>query len=251
MSMQEPFSELLRVGRLEGAERRRLYHLRNSGDEGNSIKEELLQRTERNSTSDTGSRTVSKKGTITVEFEEEDDEVMIEMEKGPRERLPSQTLAATKYRSRWMRRKPASTMATQTSFTWEEPEILAVKMEAMNLEAIAKKREKELKAEILSGTLRQERLKKQLEECTDDWQAELLHDVDEDTFGKLDTMAADLNEMATRERWLFCRSCKAWHMVPCSKTSSKFLMLSILGLLLQTRKADQRGGYGGGHAGKG
>jgi hypothetical protein len=125
--------------------------------------------------------------------------------------------------------------------------------------------------EILSGTLRQERLKKQLEECsknrrqasatdtsagggtscqghtgsrrtededdanTDDWQAELLHDVDKDRFGKLDTMAEDLDEMATRERWLFCRSCKAWHTVPCSKTSSKFLMLSILGFLLQTR----------------
>jgi hypothetical protein len=144
-------------------------------------------------------------------------------------------------------------------------------MKAMNLEAIAKEREKELKVEILTGTLRQERLKKQLEECsknrrqalatatsaaagtscqghtasrrtededdanTDDWQAELLHDVDEDTFGKLDTMAADLDEMATREWWLFCRSCKAWHTVPFSKTSSKFLMLSILGLLLQTR----------------
>jgi hypothetical protein len=53
--------------------------------------------------------------------------------------------------------------------------------------------------------------------------------------GKLDTMAADLDKMATRERWLFCRSCKAWHRVPCSKTSSKFLMLSILGLLLQKR----------------
>jgi hypothetical protein len=48
-------------------------------------------------------------------------------------------------------------------------------------------------------------------------------------------MAEDLDEMATRERWLFCRSCKAWHRVPCSKTSSKFLMLSIWGLLLQTR----------------
>jgi hypothetical protein len=235
----------MRVGRVEGAERRRLKHLRNSGEEGNSIKEELLHRTERNSTSDTGSRTDSKKGTITVEFKEEDDEVMIEMEKGPRERLPSQTLAATKYCSRWMRRKPASTMATQTSLTWEEPEALAVKMAAMNLEAIAKEREKELKAEILTGTLRQKRLKKQLEECSknrrqasatatsaaagtscqghtasrrtedednannDDWQAELLHDVDEDTFGKLDTMVADLDKMATRERWLFCRSCKA------------------------------------------
>ena len=115
MNMQEPFSELMRVGRLEGAERRRLDHLHNSGEEGNSIKEELSHRTERNSTSDTGSRTVSKKGTITVEFEEEDDEVMIEMEKGPRERLPSQTLAATKYRSRWMRRKPASTMVVSSS----------------------------------------------------------------------------------------------------------------------------------------
>jgi hypothetical protein len=41
--------------------------------------------------------------------------------------------------------------------------------------------------------------------------------------------------MASRERWLFCRSCKSWHTVPCSRTSSKFLMLSILGLLLQTR----------------
>jgi hypothetical protein len=89
MSMQEPFSELMRVGRLEGAERRRRDHLRNSGEEENSIKEELSHRTEQNSTSDTGLRNVSKKGTITVGFGEEDDEVMIEMEKGPRERLPS------------------------------------------------------------------------------------------------------------------------------------------------------------------
>jgi hypothetical protein len=203
--------------------------------------------------------------------QEEDDEVMIEMEREPRDRLPSQTLGETKYCSRWMRRKPASTMVTQTSLTWEEPEVLAVKMEAMNLEAIAKEQEKKLKADILTGTIRQDRLKKQLEECsknrrqasatvtsaaactscqghtasrrtedkddanTDDWQTELLHDVDEDTFGKLDTLAADLDEMATRERWLFCRSCNGWHTVPCSKTSSKFIMLSILGLLLQTR----------------
>jgi chromatin segregation and condensation protein Rec8/ScpA/Scc1 (kleisin family) len=214
-----------------------------------------------------------------VEVKEEDDEVMYEMEKGPRVRLPSQTPAAkTKYRSRWMRRKQMNTMATQTTAT--EPEILAIKMESLNLEAIAKKREKEIQAEILSGTLWQERLKKQLEECsrnrrqasatatnvdggtscrgatasrrtadadnnnTDDWQAELLHDVDEDTFEKLDSIAADLDKMGTRERWLFCRSCKSWHTVPCSKTSSKFLMLSILGLLLQTRPinaADMQG----------
>jgi hypothetical protein len=69
----------------------------------------------------------------------------------------------------------------------------------------------------------------------DDWQAELLHDVDEDTFMKLDNMASDIEEMVTKERWICCRSCKGWHTVPCSRTSSKFLMLSILGLLLQTR----------------
>jgi hypothetical protein len=98
-----------------------------------------------------------------VEFEEEDDEVMIKMERGPRDRRPSETLGATKYRSRWMRRKPASTMASQTSLTWEEPEVMVVKIEAMNLETIAKEREKKLKADILTGTIRQERLKKQLE----------------------------------------------------------------------------------------
>jgi hypothetical protein len=38
-------------------------------------------------------------------------------------------------------------------------------MEGLNLEAIEKKRETELQQEILSGSLRQERLKKQLQEC--------------------------------------------------------------------------------------
>jgi hypothetical protein len=52
---------------------------------------------------------------------------------------------------------------------------------------------------------------------------------------KLDNMASDIDEMVTRESWIYCRSCKGWHTVPCSRTSSKFLMLSILGLLLQTR----------------
>jgi hypothetical protein len=165
-----------------------------------------------------------------------------------------------------MRRQQTATMGTQTMAP--NPTNLAIKMEGHNLE---KKRETELQQEILRGSLRQELLKKQLEECSrnrrqelatatsvdggtscqgatasrrasepedknmDDWQAELLHDVDEDTFEKLDNMAADIDEMASKERWLFCRSCKAWHTVPCSRTSSKFLMLSILGLLLQTR----------------
>jgi hypothetical protein len=65
MNMQEPFSELMRVGRLEGAERRCLDLLNNSGEQGNSIKVELSQGTERNSTLVTGSRTVSATGTIT------------------------------------------------------------------------------------------------------------------------------------------------------------------------------------------
>jgi hypothetical protein len=55
---------------------------------------------------------------------------------------------------------------------------------------------------------------------TDDWQAELLHDVDEETFEKLDNIAADIDEMASRERWLFCRSCKSWHTVPCSRRAA-------------------------------
>jgi hypothetical protein len=164
-----------------------------------------------------------------------------------------------------MRKQQTTTIGTQTTAT--NPANLAIKMESLNLEAIEKKRETELQAEILSGSLWQEGLKKQLQECsrnrrqasatatsvdggtscrgatasrclagpeddnTDDWQAELLHDVDEETLEKLDKIAADIDEMASRERWLFCRSCKSWHTVPCSK----FLMLSILGLLLQTR----------------
>jgi hypothetical protein len=273
MNMQEDLSELMRVGRLEGPERRRLGLLNNSGEQGTSIKVELSQGTERNLTLVTGSRTVLATGTVTektvtAEVDMEDEEVIFEMEKGPRMRPPPPA-PKPKYRSRWMRRQQTTTMATQTMPT--DPENLAIKMESLNLEAIAKKRETDLQAEILSGSLRQERLKKQLQECsrnrrqasatatsvdggtscrgatasrrsaeadddnTDDWQAELLHDVDEETFEKLDNIAVDIDKMASRERWLFCRSCKSWHTVPCSRTSSKFLMLSILGLLLQTR----------------
>jgi hypothetical protein len=272
MNMHEDLLELMRVGRLKGAERRRLGLLNNSGEQGTSIKGELSQETEPNST--LGSRTVSATGTITKkivmeEVDMDNNEVMFEMEKGPRMRPSQKPAPKPKYRSRWMRRQQTTTMSTQTTAT--DPEKLVIKMESLNLEAIAKKRETDLQAEILSGSLRQERLKKQLQECsrnrrqasatarnvdggtscrgaidsrrsaegdddnTDDWQAELLHDVDEETFEKLDNIAADIDEMASRERWLFCRSCKMWHTVPCSRTSSKFLMLSILGLLLRTR----------------
>jgi hypothetical protein len=85
--MQEPFSELMRGGRLDGVERRRIDLLDISGEQGNSIKVELSQRTKRNLTLVTGSRTVSATGTITKktvreEVDEEDDKVMFEMEKG-------------------------------------------------------------------------------------------------------------------------------------------------------------------------
>jgi hypothetical protein len=151
---------------------------------------------------------------------------------------------------------------------------LITKMEGLNL---SQQLEMEMQQEILRGSLWQEQLKKQLEECslkrrqelatatngdggtscrgltasrrasgpdkdyTDNWQAELLHDVDENTFLKLDTMASDIDDLAMKECWIYCRSCKGWHTVPCSRTSSKFLMLMILGLLLQTRPMSAEG----------
>jgi hypothetical protein len=126
---------------------------------------ELSQGRELNSTLVTGLRTVLATGTVTkktvtAEVDMEDEEVIFEMQKGPRMRPPPPT-PKPKYRSRWMRRQQTITMATQTTAT--NPENLAIKMESLNLEAIAKKRETDLQAEILSGSLWQERLKKQLQ----------------------------------------------------------------------------------------
>jgi hypothetical protein len=162
MNMQEDLSELMRVGRLEGAERRRLGLLNNSGKQGSSIKVEvkLSQRTEWNSTLATGLRTVSAKGTVTANVDSEDEEVIFEMEKGPRLRPPPPP-PQPKYRSRWMRRQQTATMGTQTMAT--NPANLAIKLDGLNLE---KKRETELQQEILRGSLWQERLKKQLQECS-------------------------------------------------------------------------------------
>jgi hypothetical protein len=160
MNMQEDLSELMRVGRMEGAERRRLGLLNNSGKQGSSIKVESSQGKERHSILGTGSRTVSAKGTVTANADMEDEEMIFEMEKGPRMRpppLPPQP----KYRSRRMRRQQTATMGTQTMAT--NPANLAIKMEGLNLE---KKQETELQQEILRGSPRQERLKKQLRECS-------------------------------------------------------------------------------------
>jgi hypothetical protein len=54
-------------------------------------------------------------------------------------------------------------------------------------------------------------------------------------------MASNIDKLGLKERWIYCRSCKGWHTVPCSRTSSKFLMLMILGLLLQTRPMSAEG----------
>jgi hypothetical protein len=90
---------LMRVGRLEGAERRRLGLLNNSGNQGKSMKMESSQGTERNSILGTGLRTVLAKGTITATADMEDAEVIFEMEKGPRMRPPAPP-PQPKYRSR-------------------------------------------------------------------------------------------------------------------------------------------------------
>jgi hypothetical protein len=81
MNMKEDLGEMMKVGRREGAERRRLGLLNNFGDQGESMKGELSQGTERNLTLNTGLRT------ITETEDMEDDEVIFEMEKGPR-RIP-------------------------------------------------------------------------------------------------------------------------------------------------------------------
>jgi hypothetical protein len=147
MNMQEDLGELMRVGRLEGAERRRLGLLNNSGNQGKSRKVESSQGTKWNSILGTGSRTVLAKGTITATADMEDDEVIFKMEKGPRMRPPAPP-PQPKYRSRWMRRQQTATMGTQTMAT--SPANLAIKMEGLNLE---KKQETELQQEILCGSL--------------------------------------------------------------------------------------------------
>jgi hypothetical protein len=61
-----------------------------------------------------------------------------------------------------MIRRPSSTTASQTTLTWVDPWQIAVKMEAMNLEAIEAAKEQKLKEDIKAGTLRQKRLEEQL-----------------------------------------------------------------------------------------
>jgi hypothetical protein len=138
MNMQGDLRELMKVGRREVAERRCLGLRNNFGDQGESIKGELSQGTERNLTLNTGLRT----STETAD-DMEDDEVIFEREKGPKRKPPP-----PQYRSRWMRRQQTATMGTQTMAP--NPANLAIKMEGFNL---AQKRETELQQEILRGSL--------------------------------------------------------------------------------------------------
>jgi hypothetical protein len=158
MNMQGDLGELMQVGRREGEERRRLGLLNSFGNQGESTKGKLSQKTERNSTLDTGLRT----STETAD-DMEDDEVIFEREKGPKRKPPP-----PQYRSRWMRRQQTATMGTHKMAP--NPANLAIKMEGLNL---AQKRETELQQEVLHGSLRQERLKKQLEECSRNRRQEL------------------------------------------------------------------------------
>jgi hypothetical protein len=153
MNMQGDLGELMKEGRREGAnERRRLGLLNSFGNQGASTEEKLSQRTEWNLTLDTGLRT----STETAD-NMEDDEVIFEREKGPKRKPPP----PPQYCSRWMRRQQTATMGTQTMAA--NPANLVIKMEGLNL---AQKRETELQQKILRGSLRQEQLKKQLEECS-------------------------------------------------------------------------------------
>jgi hypothetical protein len=164
MSMLSPLSELMRQGRIDGEELRRQNLLRDSGGQRERLREGFLRRTVRNTRCSITSRTMETTQKVTfVGVGEEDAEVEIEMEK-PKEpsMQEAQQVATKKYRSRWMIRRPSSTTASQTTLTWVDPWQIAVKMEAMNLEAIEAAKEQKLKEDIKAGTLRQKRLEEQL-----------------------------------------------------------------------------------------
>jgi hypothetical protein len=167
MSMLSPLSELMRQGRIDGEELRRQNLVRDSGGQRESIREGSLRRTVRNTSLSIISRTMETTKKVTfVGVGEEDAEVAIEMEKPPKPSMQEAPQVTKRYRSRWMMRRPSSTTASQTSLTWEDPGQIAVKMEAMNLEAIEAAKEQKLKEDIAAGTLRQKRLEEQLKECS-------------------------------------------------------------------------------------
>jgi hypothetical protein len=123
MNMQGDLEELMKEGRREGAnERRRLGLLNSFGNQGASIEEKSSQRTERNSTLDTGLRT----STETAD-DMEDQEFIFEREKGPKRKPPP----PRQYRSRWMRRQQMATMGTQTMAP--NSANLTIKLEGLNL----------------------------------------------------------------------------------------------------------------------
>jgi hypothetical protein len=90
MNMQGDLGELMKEGRREGANERSSF-----GNQGASPEAKLSQRTEGNSTLNTGLRT----STETAD-DMEDNKVIFEREKGPKRKPPP----PPQYRSRWMRR---------------------------------------------------------------------------------------------------------------------------------------------------
>jgi hypothetical protein len=123
MNMQGDLGELMKEGRREGAnKRRRLGLLSSFGNQGASPEAKLSQRTERNSTLNTGLRT----STETAD-DMEDDEVIFDREKRPKRKPPP----PPQYRSRWMRRQLTATMGTQTMAA--NSANLVIKMEGLNM----------------------------------------------------------------------------------------------------------------------
>jgi hypothetical protein len=123
MNMQGDLVELMKEGRRECPnERRRLALLNSFGNQGESTKGKLSQRTERNSTLDTGLRTITE-----TADDIEDDEVNFKRQKGPKRKLPP----PPQYRSRWIRRQQTATMGTQTMAP--NSANLVIKMEGLNL----------------------------------------------------------------------------------------------------------------------
>jgi hypothetical protein len=178
MNMQSDIGELVRGGKEFNNERRHLGLPSRFGCQGarESLNAKLSQKTEGSSTSSTGLRTRPE----TVD-NMEDEEVIFEMEKGPKQQIKVEGSAGNvrqpplpqPYCGRRMRITQTAQVGTQTMSAK-----LITKMEGLNL---SQQLEMEMQQEILDretrrlrrvayveagrGSLLQEQLKKQLEEC--------------------------------------------------------------------------------------
>jgi hypothetical protein len=183
MNMQSNIGELVRGGKEFDNKRRRLGLPSRFGRQGarESLDAKLSQKTEGSSISGTGLRTRPE----TVD-NMEDKEVIFKMEKGPKQQIEVEGSAGNArqpplpqpYHSRWMRMPQTAGGDTH------------------NVRHLSRKRRQELATASnadggtsCQGPTASRRASGPDNYNTDDWQAELLHDVNEDTFLKLDTMA--------------------------------------------------------------